>query len=118
MRPIRAEVESLLLRDYFNARTSGFCKGLWERRQDLWIFVKVKGGEPTINAAEQALCQAVIWRKLWFGTQSAEGNRLVERLLTVVEICRREQRNVFSWPVETVEARSSGKAASSLLSGA
>ena len=30
MKPIRAEVESLLLRGYFNARVSGFCKGLWE----------------------------------------------------------------------------------------
>jgi transposase len=117
MKPIRAEVESLLLRGYFNVRVYGFCKGLWEHRQNLWTFVEVEGVEPTNNAAEQALRQAVIWRKLSFGTQSAAGSRYVERLLTVVETCRRQQRNVFAWLVEAVEARLTGKTAPSLLSG-
>jgi transposase len=117
MKPIRAEVESLLLRGYFNARVRGFCKGLWEHRQNLWTFVDVEGVEPTNNAAEQALRQAVIWRKLSFGTQSAEGSRFVERLLTVVETCRRQERKVFSWLIEAVEARCAGNAVPSLLSG-
>src|SRR5690348_2465512 len=117
MKPIRAEVEGLLLRGYFNARVKGFCKGLWEHRQNLWTFVEVEGVEPTNNAAEQALRQAVIWRKLSFGTQSAEGSRFVERLLTVVETCRRQQRNALAWMVEAVEARFTGKTAPSLLSG-
>lgn len=117
MKPIRAEVESLLLRGYFHARLHGFCKGLWEHRQNLWTFVEVEGVEPTNNAAEQALRQAVIWRKLSFGTQSAEGSRFVERLLTVVETCRRQKRDVFSWLIEAVEARVAGKHAPSLLSG-
>jgi transposase len=117
MKPIRAEVESLLLRGYFYARVRGFCKGLWEHRQNLWTFVEMEGVEPTNNAAEQALRQAVIWRKLSFGTQSAEGSRFVERLLTVVETCRRQKRNAFSWLVDAVEARFAGKGVPSLLSG-
>jgi transposase len=117
MKPIGAEVESLLLPGYFNARVYGFCKSLWEHRQNLWTFVEVEGVEPTNNAAEQALRQAVIWRKLPFGTQSAAGSRYVERLLTVVETCRLQERNVFSWLVEAVEARFAGKTAPSLLSG-
>jgi transposase len=117
MKPIRAEVESLLLRGYFNARVRGFCKGLWEHRQNLWTFVEVEGVEPTNNAAEQALRQAVIWRKLSFGTQSPEGSRFVERMLTVVETCRRQKRNALAWMVEAVEARFAGKTAPSLLSG-
>ena len=60
---------------------------------------------------------AVIWRKLSFGTQSAEGSRFVERLLTVVETCRRQQRNVFSWLVDAVETHLAGKTVPSLLSG-
>ena len=115
--PIRAEVESLLLRGYFDARVRGFCKGLWEHRQNLWTFVEVEGVEPTDNAAEQALRQAVIWRKLSFGTQSSAGSRFVERLLTVVETCRRQKRNVLSWMVEAVEARFAGNTAPSLLAG-
>jgi transposase len=117
MEPVRARVESLLLRGYFNARVAGFCKGLWEHRQNLWTFVEVEGVEPTNNAAEQALRQAVIWRKLSFGTQSATGSRFVERMLTVVETCRRQKRDVFSWMVEAVKARFAGKPAPSLLSG-
>jgi transposase len=79
--------------------------------------VDVEGVEPTNNAAEQALRQAVIWRKLSFGTQSSAGSRFVERLLTVVETCRRQHRNVFSWLVEAVAACFAGKTAPSLLSG-
>lgn len=117
MKPIRAAVESLLLRGYFDARVHGFCKGLWEHRENLWTFVEVAGAEPTNNAAEQALRQAVIWRKLSFGTQSAAGSRFVERLLTVVETCRRQKRDVFGWLVAAMEARFAGTSAPSLLSG-
>ena len=117
MKPIRADGERQLLRGYFNAHVSGFCKGLWEHRQNLWTFVEVEGVEPTNNAAERVLRQAVIWRKLSFGTQSAAESRFVERLLTVVETCRRQQRNVSSWLVEAVEARFAGDTAPPLLSG-
>jgi transposase len=60
--------------------------------------------EPTNNAAELALRHAVIWRKLSFGTQSASGSRFVERMLTVIETCRRQDRNVFVWLTDAVQA--------------
>lgn len=116
MKPIRRQIESYLLRGYFDARTHGFCKELYEYRERLWSFVDIEGVEPTNNAAEQALRHAVIWRKLSFGTQSAAGSRFVERLLTVIETCRRQSRNVFSWLVEAVQAHISQQPAPSLLS--
>ena len=116
MKPIRQQVEAYLLRGYFDARVSGFCKELWEHREHLWTFIEVEGVEPTNNAAEQALRHAVIWRKLSFGTQSASGSRFVERLLTVIETCRRQHRNVFSWLVEAVQAHLNKQPAPSLLS--
>ena len=115
MKPIRARVEDYLLRGYFDARTNGFCKELWEHRERLWTFVEVKGVEPTNNGAERALRHAVIWRKLSFGTQSASGSRFVERLLTVIETCRQQQRNAFTWLIEAVEADLNGQPAPSLL---
>jgi transposase len=118
MQPIRKRVEALLLlRGYCNARVSGFCKELWEHRERLWTFVDIAGVEPTNNAAEQALRHAVIWRKLSFGTQSASGSRFVERMLTVIETCRRQQRNVFTWLTATVQAHHTGQPTPSLLSG-
>jgi transposase len=115
MQPIRQRVDALLLRGYYNAHTCGFCKELVEHGEHLWTFVDIKGIQPTNNAAEQALRHAVIWRKLSFGTQSASGSRFVERLLTVIETCRRQSRNVFSWLVESVQAHIQQQPTPSLL---
>jgi transposase len=118
MQPIRARVEDYLLRGYFDARVHGFCKELWEYRERLWTFVEVEGVQPTNNAAEQALRHAVIWRKLSFGTQSATGSRFVERMLTVIETCRRQKRNVYAWLTVAVQAHIAGQVTPSLLCGA
>jgi len=115
MKPIRTKIDALLLRGYFNALTRGFCKQLVEHNSYLWTFVDVGGIEPTNNAAEQALRHAVIWRKLSFGTQSARGSRFVERLLTVVETCRRQNRNAFTWLSEAVESSIAHRPTPSLL---
>ena len=109
MQPIRQQVDAFMLRGYYNALTYGFCKELVEHRANLWTFIAIEGVEPTNNAAEQALRHAVIWRKLSFGTQSASGSRFVERLLTVIETCRRQGRNVFTWLVATVQAHYNGQ---------
>lgn len=113
--PIRAAIDALLLRGYFNPRTRGTCKELVERKANLWTFVDRDGVEPTNNAAERALRHAVIWRKLSFGTQSAAGSRFVERLLTVVETCRRQSRDAFAWLAAAVHAHFHGQSTPSLL---
>ncbi|QDU21844.1 IS66 family transposase [Urbifossiella limnaea] len=115
MHPIRDTVEVLLLRGWCNALTHGVCRELWEHRARLWTFVDVAGVEPTNNAAERALRHAVIWRKLSFGTQSAAGSRFVERLLSVIETCRRQRRNAFAWLTEVVRAHVRREAGPSLL---
>jgi transposase len=115
MQPIRQRVDALLLRGYCNALTYNFCKELVEHRDHLWTFIDVEGVQPTNNAAEQALRHAVIWRKLSFGTQSNSGSRFVERLLTVIETCRRQSRDTFSWLTATVQAHYNGQRPLSLL---
>jgi transposase len=115
MQPIRQRVDALLLRGYYNALTHNFCKELVEHGAHLWTFIDVEGVEPTNNAAEQALRHAVIWRKLSFGTQSRSGSQFVERMLTVIETCRRQKRNVYSWLVETVQAQLNQQPAPSLM---
>jgi transposase len=104
MQPIRQRVDALMLRGYFNELTHNFCKELVEHKEHLWTFIEVEGVEPTNNAAERALRHAVIWRKLSFGTQSKSGSHFVERMLTVIETCRRQSRGVFSWLVTAVQA--------------
>jgi transposase len=118
MRPIRQRVEGVLLRGYCDRRVRGFCADLYEHRERLWVFVDVAGAEPTNNAAERSLRHAVIWRKLSFGTKSATGSRFVERLLTVIETCRQQERDVFAWLIEAVQSHFAGQRTPSLLPGA
>jgi transposase len=70
----------------------------------LWQFAWVEGVEPTNNAVERALRQGVQWRKMSYGTDSAWGSRFVERILTAVESCRQQGRNLLSFLIEVVQA--------------
>ena len=49
------------------------------------------------------------------GTQSDEGSRFVERILTVVETCRQQQRPVFDFLRDALLAYRTGQPAPSLL---
>ena len=119
MGPVRRKVEGLLLRgsQSGNADVRGTCRELYEHRQWLWMFLRHEGVEPTNNAAERSLRHAVIWRKLSFGTQSAGGSRFVETMLTVIETCRQQGHNVFSFLTAAVEAHLAQRPAPSLLIG-
>jgi transposase len=124
MQPIRREVDNLLLRGEAsgNERLVGMCKSLYDHRDWLWTFVDVGnsvcGIEPTNNASERALRHAVIWRKLSFGTQSAAGSRFVETMLTVVETCRQQRRNLFAFLTEAIQANRTPHHAPKPLPGA
>jgi transposase len=117
MRPIRQQVDALLLRGAFsgNLRLTGMCHELTNHRAWLWTFLEVEGVEPTNNASERALRHAVIWRKLSFGTQSPRGSRFVETILSVIETCRQQSRAVFDYLTTAIEARYAAKPAPSLL---
>jgi transposase len=82
----------------------------------LWTFVTVVGLEPTNNAADRALRAAVLWRKGCFGAQSAAGNTLVERMLTVVATCPQQQRHLLRFLTDAVQAFWSGQPAPVLVS--
>ena len=117
MAPVRREVERLLLRGLESGNRSlvGMCQELYTHRDWLWTFVRCEGVEPTNNAGERALRHAVIWRKLSFGTQSASGSRFVETMLTVIETCRQQRRNVFEYLTIAIESHLASQNAPSLL---
>jgi transposase len=118
--PVRREVERLLLRgaDSGNRSIAGMCRELYDHRDWLWTFVRIEGVEPTNNASERALRHAVIWRKLSFGTQSADGSRFVETMLTVIETCRQQNQSAFNFVTKAVQAHFARQKAPSLLPGA
>jgi transposase len=113
----RRVVEGLLLRGEFSgqAQVMGTCRELYDHNAWLWTFLDHEGVEPTNNASERALRHAVIWRKLSFGTQSPGGSRFVETMLTVIESCRQQSRNVFEYVTAAVQAHYSHQPTPSLL---
>jgi transposase len=58
---------------------------------------------------------AVLWRKKSFGSQSEAGCRFVERLLTVVQMRRRQGRPVLDYLYEALVAQRAGLPAPRLL---
>jgi len=117
--PVRRVVDAVLLRGAFsgNERLVGMCRELYAHRDWLWMFLDHDGVEPTNNASERSLRHAVIWRKLSFGTQSERGSRFVETMLSVIETCRQQKRNVFAFVTAAVAAHFARQAAPPLLAG-
>jgi transposase len=98
-------------------KTAGTCRELLAHEPWLWTFVDVEGVEPTNNAGERAARPGVLWRKTSGGTASAAGSRFVERVLSVVQTCRQQGRNVLAFLSACIEAWRYGRAPPALLAG-
>jgi transposase len=57
----------------------------------------------------------VVQRKLSFGTQSDKGSRFLERMLSVSETCRLQQRSAYDYLIQAVSASFSKNPPPSLL---
>lgn len=71
---------------YVNAATNdvtNLARALFVHHQHFFTFVHEDGIEPTNNAAERALPTAFQWRKIMLSNRSTDGERALERLLTV-----------------------------------
>src|SRR3989475_1418279 len=117
MSPLRREVERILEAGSQCSvpKTEGTCREILKRHEALWTFVQVEGVEPTNNTAERSIRPGVQWRKGSFGTQSAEGSRFVESMMTVVATLKQQKRNVLAYLTAAHEAALRGEAAPSLL---
>jgi transposase len=117
MSPLRREVEQLLEAGGTcgHPKTEGVCRAILKLRPALWTFVHLEGVEPTNNAAERAIRPGVLWRKGSFGTQSAQGSRFVEAMMTVVATLKQQQRNPLAYLTAACEAALRDEEAPSLL---
>jgi transposase len=117
MKPIRKQVELLLTEgtEVRNTKTRGTCFEILKVKEALWKFIDKKGIEPTNNIAERVLRKIVIWRKVCFGTWSENGTRYLERAMTVVATCRLQERSVFKFFCDSMQAYLNGKKPPSLL---
>ncbi len=117
MKPIRDKVELLLVKGIQadHDKTKGTCLEILKTKEALWTFIDNVGVEPTNNIAERVLRKIVIWRKVCFGTWSENGTRYLERVMTVAATCRLQERSVFGFLRDAVQAHLNGEKTPSLL---
>jgi transposase len=80
-----------------------------------FAFLRHEGVEPTNNVAERALRCAVQWRKISFGSRSAQGEVAVARLLTATRTCRMQNRAPLDYLVTALRSHRSALPVPSLL---
>ncbi len=67
-------------------------------------FITTPGVEPTNNLAEQAIRFVVIDRRITQGTRSRGGQRWCERIWTTIATCTQQNRSVFDYLRQAVNA--------------
>jgi transposase len=84
------------------------CANVLDLWPTLWNFTEHADIDATNNRAERAIRHAVLWRRTSTGTQTADGDRFVERILSIRETCRCQDRPMHPYLVDVHKARLSG----------
>ena len=103
---VRKKVEKSLCDGVGNGsdKLSGLCDRLLNAMENLWMFTKIEGMEPTNNLAERDLRKIVLWRKKSYGTRSDRGKRFVERITTITQTLRKNGQNVIKYIQEAIRS--------------
>jgi transposase len=108
--PIERRMSRVLIAGYCgeDPKVEAFCDNVLCLEDALWTFARVEGVEPTNNLMERLLRRAVLWRKRSFGSWSVAGCRFVERILTVVQTRRLQERSVLQYLHDALVAHRAG----------
>ncbi len=110
--PLKREVRALLKTNAAkrarNRYTRTIANNLLKLWPALWTFAETDGVEPTNNHAERGLRGAVIYRKLSLGSQSDQGERTIERLLSASITCRLQKRSLFAYLTDALTPQARG----------
>ncbi|MDA8067176.1 MAG: IS66 family transposase [Actinomycetota bacterium] len=117
--PLRTQIQALLQQGVRgrDQKTARYCGGLLEEYDALWTFCDVEDLRIPMdnNAAERALRHAVILRRISGGTQSDHGSRWIERILSIRETMRLQDRPVLDYLIQAATAVRAGQPAPSPL---
>jgi transposase len=98
-----------------DGRAATFCANLLTLWPALWLFTPEEGVGPTNNHAERLPRRGVLWRKRSFGSPSEEGCRFVERMLTVVQTLRLQNRSAPTFLHDAISAHRAARPAPKFL---
>ncbi len=112
LQPLRERIQALLEQGTrgHDQKTANYCAGLLEEYDALWTFCDVQDLHLPMdnNAAERALRHAVILRRVQGGTQSDQGSRWIERILSIRETMRLRDRPVLDYLIQAATAARHG----------
>ena len=86
------------------SRTANTCANLLKLWPAMWTFLGNALVPPTNNAAERALRDYVIKRKLSYCTRSKRGMDFTERIFSTVQTCKMQSRVAYDFVHEAVQS--------------
>jgi transposase len=101
--------------DSHDKDVANLALALLQHFERFFAFLRHEGVEPTNNVAERALRCAVQWRKISFGSRSAQGEVAVARLLTTTRTCRMQNRAPLDYLVTALRSHRRALPVPSLL---
>lgn len=106
MRLVKARYARLLnaAEDCGDKKAKAMAKDLNKKWAYLWTCATEDDVAPTNNVGEREIRPAVIWRKCSLGTQSDDGQRFVERILTVSSTAKTMGVSIFAFLIMATEA--------------
>lgn len=87
----------------------------YDLSEDYFRFMFTEGVEPTNNHSEQQIRHCVIDRRITQGTRGEAGQRYHERMWTAIATCKKQDRNFFSFLLESIRAKLANEPAPTLL---
>ena len=85
------------VKDCYTARYQNRCALLLKHDEMCWTFLTDEAIPLTNNEAERSLRSYVLWRKGSYGVWSHRGEQFRQRILTIVESCRKLGANPLQW---------------------
>jgi transposase len=87
----------------------------YDHSDDYFRFMFAEGVEPTNNHSEQQIRHCVIDRRITQGTRGEAGQRYHERMWTIIATCKKQNRSIFTFLIESIDAQLNNKPTPSLL---
>ena len=87
----------------------------YDHSDDYFRFMFAEGVEPTNNHSEQQIRHCVIDRRITQGTRGEAGQRYHERMWTMIATCKKQNRSIFTFLLQSIDAQLNNKPNPSLL---
>jgi transposase len=98
------QMEQIVAPTKSHAGNERLCKHIYNRLDQLFVFLSTPGIDASNYRAEQAIRPAVVNRKTWGGNRTDEGAKAQGILLTVVETLKQRATDAAEWISDAIRS--------------